>query len=138
MYHQILFGLINAVENFQREMGIAFKGIIGQSVVIYLNDVTMYSKRKIDHLHHLKHIFERCRKYRIYLNPKKSVFVVSEAKLLGHIISKYGIFVDPKHTKSIMYISFPSNKKLMQSFFGKINFVPRLVSNFAEIVKPLQ
>jgi hypothetical protein len=62
-------------------------------------------------------------KVQISLNLKKSVFVVSKGKLLGHIISKDGIFVDLEQTKSIMHIPFPNNKKLMHSLFGNINFV---------------
>jgi hypothetical protein len=62
-------------------------------MVIYLDDITVYSKKRVDHPKHLKHIFERCRKYGISLNPKKSIFVVSEGKLLGNIISKDGILL---------------------------------------------
>jgi hypothetical protein len=72
------------------------------------------------------------------LNPKKTIFVVSEGILLGHVISKYGISVDPERTKAIMQIPPPHNKNSMQSFFGKINFVRRFVPDFVEIVKPLQ
>ena len=50
---------------------------------------------------HLKQIFERCRKYGISLNPKKCVFVVLDGKLLGHIISKKGILIDPERIKAI-------------------------------------
>jgi hypothetical protein len=64
--------------------------------VVYLDDVTVYSKKISDHSHHLKHIFERCKKYNISLNPKKNIFVVSEGKLLGNVISKYGVSVDPE------------------------------------------
>jgi hypothetical protein len=95
-YRRIPFSLINVGATFQREMDIYFKGLIDHSMVIYLDDVTIYSKQRSDHPKHLKQIFERCRKYGISLNPKKSIFVVSEGKLLGHIISKDGISVDPE------------------------------------------
>jgi hypothetical protein len=65
-------------------------------------------------------------------------FFVSEGILLGHVISKDGISIDPERTKAIMQIPPPHNKKSMQSFFGKINFVRRFVPDFVEIVKPLQ
>jgi hypothetical protein len=87
-YHIIPFGMINIGENFQWDMDISFKGLIGQRMVVYLDDVIIYSKKRANHPHHLKKIFERCKKYGISLNPKKSVFVVLEGKLLGHIISK--------------------------------------------------
>ena len=64
-------------------------------MVVYLDDITVFSKRGGDHLRHLKQIFERCRRYGISLNPKKSVFAVAEGNFLGHIITKQGIVVDP-------------------------------------------
>jgi hypothetical protein len=83
--------LINAGETFQRAMDVDFWGLINKYVVVYLGDVTVYSKNKEDHIQHLTHIFKRCRKYGISLNPKKTIFGVEEGKLLGHIISQGGI-----------------------------------------------
>jgi len=61
-----------------------------------------------------------------------------KGELLGHILSKDGIAIDPKRIQTIMRIQPPANKKAMQSFFGRINFVRKFVSGFAEIVHPLQ
>jgi len=72
------------------------------------------------------------------LNPKKSVFTVTEGKLLGHILSKDRIVIDPERIETIMKIQPPGIKKAMQSFFGKINLVRKFVSNFVEIVHPMQ
>jgi hypothetical protein len=74
------FGLINAGETFQRAMDVAFMGLINKFVVVYLDDVTVYSKNRADHIAHLTQIFERCRKYGISLNPKKTIFRVEEGK----------------------------------------------------------
>ena len=82
-------------------MDIAFRGLIGRSVVVYLDDITIFSKKRGEHAFHLKQIFEHCRKYGISLNPKKCVFAVTEGKLLGHVISKKGISIDPKRIKAI-------------------------------------
>ena len=122
-YRRNPFGLINGVAMFQRAMYIAFHGIIGQSVVVYLDEITVYSKKREEHMFHLKQIFEHCRKYGISLNPNKCMFVVLDGKLLGHIISKKGISIDPEMIKYIAHIPFPHNKKGMQSFMGMINFV---------------
>ena len=119
-------------------MGIAFHGLIGHNVVVYLDDVTVLSKRREEHIFHLKKIFDRCRKYGLSLNPKKCVFVLLEGKLLGHIISKMRISIDLERIKAIAQIPLPHNKKGMQPFMGTINFVPRFVPNFAQIVNPLQ
>ena len=89
------FGLINAGATFQRAMDITFRSLIGHSVVVYLNDVTIFSKKREEHAFPLKQIFERCRKYGISLNPRKCVFAVIEGKLLGHVVSKKGISIDP-------------------------------------------
>jgi len=132
------FGLINIGVIFWCAMHIEFKGLMSHSVVVYLNDVILFSKKRFDHLHHLKEIFERCWKYGISLNPKKTIFVVSEGKLLKKIISKDEIPMDPKWNKSIMWILVPNSKKSMQCFFGKINCVRISVDDFNEIFKPLQ
>ena len=118
-------------------MDIAFLGLFGHCVVVYLDDVTIFSKKREDHVFHLKHIFYCCRKYGIYLNPKKSIFVVLEGKFLGHVISKKGISIDLERVKDITHIPMPHNKKSMHSFMGTINFVQRFVPDFVQIVKPL-
>ncbi len=100
-------------------MSIAFRGLINKSVVIYLDDVTVYSEKRKDRVKHLREIFKRCRKSGISLNDKKSVFGVTEGKLLGFIISQEGIMIDPERTEAITRISPPSSKKAMQSFWGK-------------------
>jgi hypothetical protein len=95
-YKRMPFGLINAGETFQRAMDVDFRGLINRCVVVYLDDVTVYSKNREEHIQHLTQIFERCRKYGISLNPKKTIFGVEEGKLLGHIISQAGICIDPE------------------------------------------
>ena len=122
-YRRMPFGLINTGATFQRAMDIAFHSLIGRSVVVYLDDVTIFSKKREEHAFHLKEIFERCRKYDISLNPRKCVFAIIEGKLLGHMVSKKGISIDPERIKPIEQIPLPHNKKGMQSFIGTINFV---------------
>jgi hypothetical protein len=119
-------------------MDVSFWGFINKCVVVYLYEVAIYSKNKEDHIQHFTHIFERCRKYRISLNPKKTIFSVEEGKLLGHIIYQGGISIEPKWIKAIAQLPLSHNKKAMQSFFGNINFVRKFTPDFAQTVKPLQ
>jgi hypothetical protein len=137
-YRKMDFGLINVMATFQRGMDIAFHGLLNQLVVVYLDDVIIFSKNKKDHLSHLRVALERCCKYGISLNPKKSIFAVEQGKLLGFIVSKDGMIIDPEITQDISKLSPPSSKKAMQSFLGKINFVKRFVPSFSEMVMPLQ
>jgi hypothetical protein len=82
-------------------MYVVVRGLIKKCVFFYLDDITIYSKNRVDNISHLIKIFERCRKYEIYLNPKKTIFRVVEGKILGHIISKYGINIDLERVKEI-------------------------------------
>ena len=107
-------------------------------MVVYLDDVTIFSKKRDKHIIHLKHILDQCHKYGISLNPNKSIFCVTEGKLIGFIVSKDGIMIDPKRAKVIAKLPPPHNKKSMQSFMGKISFVRRFIPSITEMVKPLQ
>ena len=82
-------------------------------------------------------VFDSCNKFRISLNPKKSLFSIKEGKLLGHIISKDGVVIDPKRVSTIQSLSLPRNKKKIQAFLGKINFLRRSIPKYAEIVKDI-
>ena len=118
MYAKMPFGLMNAGATFQRAMDIAFAGKIGNFVVIYMDDITVYSKSDREHLRHLQKVFMKCRKFGISLNPKKSNFALEEGKLMGHIISKDGIKIDPERVSAILKVGEPQRKKEIQSFLG--------------------
>jgi len=91
MYVKMPLGLKNARDTFQMEMDISFAKEIHDFLVIYLDDITIFSKSDQQHLDHFRQVFLKCKKYGISLNPKKSLFGLEEGKLLGHIISKDGI-----------------------------------------------
>ena len=131
------FRLINVGATFQRAMDATFRGLINHSVVVYLDDVTVFSKNRSDHFSHLRKVLERCRKFGIFLNPKKTIFAVTEGILLGSVVSKEGIMMDLERTEAISRIPFLATKKSMQSFMGKINFIRRFVPSFSEILCPL-
>ena len=136
-YVKMPFGLKNAGATFQRAMDIAFAKEIHDFLVIYLDDLTAFSKSDQEHLEHLRQVFLICRKYGISLNPKKSLFGLEEGKLLGHIISKYGIRIDPDRIQAILQLPHPRNIKELQAFLGKINFLRRFIPNLAELIRLL-
>ena len=104
MYAKMPFGLMNAGATFQRAMDIAFAGEIGKFAVIYMDDITVYSRYYREHIHHLEKVFIKCRKFGISLYPKKSNFALEEGKLLGHIISKDGIKIEPERVSAILKV----------------------------------
>ena len=123
MYAKMPFGLMNVGATFQRAMDIVFFEDKDRFVVIYLDDITIYSKFDEQHLQHLKQVFLKCKKIGLSLNPKKSHFALEEGKLLGHIISKDGIKIDPSRVEEIHKIEIPRTKKEIQSFISRVIFL---------------
>jgi hypothetical protein len=135
MYAKMPFGLMNAGATFQGAMDIAFIEEKYQFVVIYLDDITVFSRLDKEHCCHLRKVFLKCRRFGLYLNPKKSLFSMQEGKLLGHIVSEKGVRIDPSRVEAIRTLSLPRSKKEVHAFLGKINFLRRFILNFAELVK---
>jgi hypothetical protein len=111
MYDKMPFGLMKAGATFKRDMDISFMGEKYKFMVIYLDDITIFSKSDDEHLQHLEQVFWKCRRYGISMNPRKSHFSMPEGNLLGHIISKGGIQIDLKQVYAIQEIKIPRNKK---------------------------
>jgi len=107
MYQKMPFGLMNVGATFQRAMDIAFVGEKDKFVLIYLDGITVLSHSHSDHLLDLRKAFEKCRRFGISLNPKKSFFALKEGKLLGHIVSAEGVKIDPKRVEAIRSLSLP-------------------------------
>ena len=129
------FGLINAGATFQRCMSKTFADMKDRIIVIYLDDLTVFSKKRKDHMEDLRRVLQRCREHGISLNPKKSIFCVTKGKLLGHIVSQEGIKIDPDRVEAIQRLSLPINKTGVKSFFGQVNFLRRFVPDFVETTK---
>eukprot|EP00253_Pinus_taeda_P021919 PITA_21919 len=129
------FRLMNVGVIFQRAMDIAFVGEKDKFVLIYLDDITIFSSSHKDHLNYLKKVFLKCRQFGISVNPKKSQFALKEGKLLGHIVFTEDVKIDPARVQAIQKFSIPRSKRDIQSFLGKINFLRRFIPNFAELIK---
>ena len=114
MYLKMPFGLMNAGETFQRAMDIAFAKEIHDFLMVYHDDITVFSKSDNEHLDHLRRVFIKCRKFGISLNPKKTLFGLEKGKLLGHIISKDGTKIYPARIEAILTIAHPRNIKELQ------------------------
>jgi hypothetical protein len=76
------FGLINVGATFQRAMDYAFSGIIKKLIVVYQDYIIVFSKHRSNHIAHLRKVFDKCKEFKISLNPNKSLFGVTEDKLL--------------------------------------------------------
>lgn len=101
-YNMMPFGLKNARATYQRAMTTIFHDLIHSILEDYVDDILVKSHTFMDHLVDLEKVFDRLAKYNLMLNPKKCVFGVTSGKLLGFIVSKRGIEIDPKKVKAIL------------------------------------
>ena len=102
----------------------------------YVDDILVKSKEGEDHLDALSQVFERLILYKLRLNPQKCVFGVESGKLLGYMISKKGIEVDPAKAKAIIDMPPPTNLKELRSLQGRIQSIRRFISNLAMRCEP--
>jgi hypothetical protein len=85
-YARMPFGLKNVGATLQRVMDHALNGLIGNFMVEYQYELMTHSKKRDEHIHHLRNVFERCRLYGVSLNSKKCLFAMTQGKLLGDIV----------------------------------------------------
>ena len=98
--------------------------------------VVKYRKRE-DHLSHLKKVFERCRNYKLKMNPLKCVFGVTKGKFFGFSVNKKGIRIDQDKVKAILALEPPRNLKQIREFIGKISYLRRFIPALASVIRPL-
>ena len=102
------FGLKNIGATFQRAMTLIFHDL-KLIIELFLDDLAAHSRMRMRHSYHLRLVFERCRHYLVRLNPHKCIFCVKYGCLLGFIVSKEGIRVDPLKVEAILQLSPPKN-----------------------------
>ena len=103
---------------------------------VFLDDFAVYSQEG-DHLQYLRLCLEKCRVYRLSLNPAKYVFGVSSGALLGHLVSKDGIVVDPDKVKDILEAPAPTTAKALSRFLGQIRWHSQMLRYLADLATPL-
>ena len=121
------FGLTNAPATFQRLMTHAFKEYLRKFLDIYMDDLCVYSLIRQQHIEHLRKVFEKCRLYRICLNPDKCVFMTRQGKILGHIVSANGISMDEDKIRIIVELPRPTNVREVQSFMGQCGYYRQFI-----------
>ena len=129
------FGLCNAPGTFQRLMTTVTEEL--DFVVVYLDDVNVFSKTWEEHVQHLRIIFERFRQHGLRLNIKKCSFCASRLVFLGFVVSQEGIHTDKAMVEKMQNFPRPENAMHVRSFLGLANYYRRFVREYSRIASPL-
>ena len=116
------FSLKNVIVTFQRAMNFALHDL-KNIIEVYLDDLDAHSLMRVCHPYHLFLVLKVCRHYQIRLNPQKCIFCVKVGCLLGFIISKDGIRVNPLKVEEILQLSPPCNIRHIHCLQGMVNFL---------------
>ena len=131
------FGLSNAPSTFMRLMTHTLKDFMGKFLVVYFDDILIYSKTHNDHVEYLRFLFEKLREIQLYANLKKCQFLSNNIQFLGFIVSAQGIKADPIKVQAILEWETPTNIREVRSFHGLASFYQRFIRNFSTITAPI-
>uniref|UniRef100_A0A7N2M5G4 Reverse transcriptase n=1 Tax=Quercus lobata TaxID=97700 RepID=A0A7N2M5G4_QUELO len=131
------FGLTNAPSTFMRLMNHVLRAFIGRFVVVYFDDILIYSKNIDDHVVHLKSVLDVLRKERLFANLKKCTFFTDKLVFLGFVVSAQGIQVDEEKVRAIQDWPSPTSVGNVRSFHGLASFYRRFVKDFSSLAAPL-
>nr|AAK92604.1 Putative retroelement [Oryza sativa Japonica Group] len=131
------FGLTNAPAFFMNLMNQVFMEYLDKFVVVFIDDILIYSRTKEEHEEHLRLALEKLREHQLYAKFSKCEFWLSEVKFLGHVISAGGVAVDPSNVESVTNWKQPKTVSEIRSFLGLAGYYRRFIENFSKIAKPL-
>lgn len=131
------FGLTNAPATFCTLMNQVLHGFLDEFVVVYLDDIVVFSETLEEHLTHLRKVLDRLREHELYAKPSKCSFAQETIHFLGHIIERGRIRMDPKKVQAIEEWQPPKDVHEIRSFLGLTNYYRRFVKRYSEIARPL-
>src|SRR6201999_1647154 len=131
------FGLKNAPASFQKMMTKIFGDLVGKTLLVYIDDITIFTVTFPDYIKALHEVFNRMRTEGLYLKPKKYTFAAEKVTMLGHIIDKEGIRTDPAKVEAVTKFKKPTNRTEMRAFLGLASYYQRYIHNFASLAEPL-
>ena len=136
-YTVMSFGLTNAPAYFMSMMNKVFMEYLEKFVVVFIDDIMVYSKNEEEHKEHLRLVLEKLREHQLYAKFSKCEFWLKEVGFLGHVISGEGIAVDPSKVQSVTEWLTPTSVSEIRSFLGLAGYYRRFIENFSKIAKPM-
>ncbi|XP_010276476.1 PREDICTED: uncharacterized protein LOC104611204 [Nelumbo nucifera] len=131
------FGLANAPETFQSLMNDLFRPYLRKFILVFFDDILVYSKSWEDHISHLRIVLKILSSNQLFAKMSKCRFGVSQVEYLGHIISEQGMSVDPTKIQVVIEWPTPTSAKGVRGFLGLAGYYRKFIRNFGSIVAPL-
>ena len=118
-------------------MNRVFEDYIDKFVIVFIDDILVYSKSREEHEQHLRLVLERLKEKQLYAKFKKCEFWLDKVVFLGHVVSKDGIMVDPAKIEAVSQWQQPKNVPEVRSFLGLAGYYRRFVEGFSKIALPM-
>ena len=131
------FGLSNAPATFQGLMNYVFRNYLRKFVLVFFDDILIYSGSMDDHLQHLAAVFDVMREHQLFAKESKCSFAISKVEYLGHFISAKGVETDPVKIQAVRDWPTPRNVKQLRSFLGLSGYYRKFIKGYAHLAKPL-
>ncbi|KAL0544316.1 hypothetical protein IC582_019429 [Cucumis melo] len=131
------FGLTNALAVFMDLMNKVFKDFLDTFVIVFIDDILVYSKTEAEHEEHLHKVLEIFRANKLYAKFSKCEFWLKKVSFLGHVVSSEGVLVDPAKIEAVTSWPRPSTVSKVCSFLGLADFYRRFMEDFSCIASPL-
>jgi hypothetical protein len=136
-YTVMPFGLTNTLAYFMYLMNKVFMEYLDKFVVVFIDDILIFSKTEEEHEKHLRLVLEKLRSNQLYAKFSKCEFWLIEVAFLGYVISARGVSVDPSKVKDVLNWMPPMNASEIQSFLGLAGYYRRFIQDCSKIAKPM-
>jgi hypothetical protein len=136
-YLVMSFRLTNAPAHFMYLMNSVFMLELDKFIVVFIDDILIYSKSEEEHAQHFWVILQRLRDHQLYAKLSKCAFWLREVPFLGHVISTEGIAVDQSKVQEVLDWKSPKSVTQIRSFLRLAGYYRRFIPNFSKIIKPM-
>nr|CAB3502859.1 unnamed protein product [Digitaria exilis] len=133
----VSFGLTNAPAYFMNMMNKVFMDELDKFVVVFIDDILIFSETEEEHEEHLRIVLEKLRQNQLYAKFNKCEFWMKRVAFLGHVLTAEGVAVDPEKIQAVSGWQQPKNVSEVRSFLGLAGYYRRFIENFSKIAKPM-
>ncbi|KAI2645437.1 Transposon Tf2-6 polyprotein [Labeo rohita] len=131
------YGLVNAPSIFQNFIHEVLREFLHKFIVVYIDDILIYSRSETEHHHHVAEVLQRLREHQLYLKAEKCSFHLPSVQFLGYIIDQQGVRMDERKVSAVVSWPEPTTIKELQKFLGFSNFYRRFIHSYSNLTAPL-